>query len=153
MLISQWLNENQITLNILLKIKTKQQIIYLPSTKCFTCCCFIYLEKNNLEMLSEKCQGYHPCLKVFRTQLDVMCNDMVAQAQTMMWQLRAGPPICPGYLHLPCGLILSGEGTTRVSLRADSRLAPSQWEMSLQSNAVSYWQGANLKSALSLVYL
>ena len=33
---------------------------------------------------------------------------------------------------------------------ADSRLAPSQWETSLQSNAVSHWLGANLESALLL---
>ena len=32
--------------------------------------------------------------------------------------------------------------------RAGSRLAPSQWETSLQSNAVSHWLGANLESAL-----
>ena len=32
--------------------------------------------------------------------------------------------------------------------RADSRLVPSQWETSLQSNAVSHWPGANLESAL-----
>ena len=32
--------------------------------------------------------------------------------------------------------------------RADSRLAPSQWEMSLQCNAVSHWRGTYLKSAL-----
>ena len=32
--------------------------------------------------------------------------------------------------------------------RADSRLAPNQWEMWLQSNAVSHWLGANLESAL-----
>ena len=31
---------------------------------------------------------------------------------------------------------------------ADSRLAPSQWETSLQDNAVSHWLGANLESAL-----
>ena len=31
---------------------------------------------------------------------------------------------------------------------ADSRLAPSQWETSIQSNAVSYWLSAYLKSAL-----
>ena len=31
---------------------------------------------------------------------------------------------------------------------ADARLAPSQWETSLQSNAVSHWLGANLDSAL-----
>ena len=32
--------------------------------------------------------------------------------------------------------------------RADSRFAPSQWEMSLQSNAISHWLGASLESAL-----
>ena len=32
--------------------------------------------------------------------------------------------------------------------RADTRFAPSQWETSLQSNAVSHWLGANLESAL-----
>ena len=32
--------------------------------------------------------------------------------------------------------------------RADSRLAPIQWETSLQSNAVSHWLGANLESAM-----
>ena len=31
------------------------------------------------------------------------------------------------------------------SIRADSRLAPSQWETALQSNAVSHWLGANLE--------
>ena len=33
--------------------------------------------------------------------------------------------------------------------RTDSRLALSQWEMLLQSNAVSHWLGANLESAHS----
>ena len=33
-------------------------------------------------------------------------------------------------------------------IRADSRLAPSQWETSLQSNDVSHWLSANLESAL-----
>ena len=32
--------------------------------------------------------------------------------------------------------------------KANSMFAPSQWEASLQSNAVSHWQGANLESAL-----
>ena len=36
----------------------------------------------------------------------------------------------------------------RIYFRADSRLAPSQWETALQSNAVSHWLGANLESAL-----
>ena len=39
------------------------------------------------------------------------------------------------------------EFTTYI-LRADSRLAPSPWETSLKSNAVSHWLGANLESAL-----
>ena len=34
--------------------------------------------------------------------------------------------------------------------KAYSRLVPSQWEMSLQSNAVSHWLGANLESALTV---
>ena len=34
------------------------------------------------------------------------------------------------------------------SIRADSRLASSQWETSLQCNPVSDWLGANLESAL-----
>ena len=33
--------------------------------------------------------------------------------------------------------------------RADSSLAPSQWEMSLQSSAISHWLGTNLKSDLA----
>ena len=38
-------------------------------------------------------------------------------------------------------------------IRTDSRLAPSQWETSLQGNAVSHWLGANLESALRMVDL
>ena len=34
------------------------------------------------------------------------------------------------------------------NIRADSSLAPSQWETSLQSNIVSHWLGANLEWAL-----
>ena len=34
---------------------------------------------------------------------------------------------------------------------ADFRFAPSQWETSLQSNAVSHWLGANLDSALPVL--
>ena len=35
-----------------------------------------------------------------------------------------------------------------LNYMADSRRTPSQWETSLQSNAVSLWQGAILESAL-----
>ena len=37
--------------------------------------------------------------------------------------------------------------------RADFRLAPSQWETSLQSNAVSHWLGANLETALHFTHM
>ena len=36
----------------------------------------------------------------------------------------------------------------KVYNRTNSRLAPSQWETSLQSKAISHWLGANLESAL-----
>ena len=36
--------------------------------------------------------------------------------------------------------------------RADYTLAPSQWETSLQSNAVSHWLSTNLESALILLW-
>ena len=38
----------------------------------------------------------------------------------------------------------------RWNFRADSRLAPSQWDTSLQSNAVFRWLGTNLESVLNL---
>ena len=37
-----------------------------------------------------------------------------------------------------------------ISIRADSRFAPSQRETMLLCNGVSHWLGANLKSALSI---
>ena len=35
-----------------------------------------------------------------------------------------------------------------MQYRADSRLAPSQWEMLLQSKAISHWLGTNIEPAL-----
>ena len=39
------------------------------------------------------------------------------------------------------------------TIRADSTLAPSQWETSLQSNAVSHWLSANLETVLTMFML
>ena len=36
-------------------------------------------------------------------------------------------------------------------IRADSRLVSSQWETSLQSNAISHWLGTTLESALMIM--
>ena len=57
----------------------------------------------------------------------------------------------PGLWSLICskwGFFQTGAILFRgIVSRADSRFAPSQWETSLQSNAVSHWLGANLESA------
>ena len=39
-------------------------------------------------------------------------------------------------------------GKINMICRVDSRFAPSQWEMALLCNDISYWLGANLESAL-----
>ena len=57
------------------------------------------------------------------------------------WSHKPGPDI-KGF-YLPADLSNQFE-----SIKAESRLAPSQWETSLQSNAVSNWLDANLDSAL-----
>ena len=46
------------------------------------------------------------------------------------------------------GLNIPTSHAVSSDFRAESRLAPSQWETSLQSNAISHWLGANLESAL-----
>ena len=50
------------------------------------------------------------------------------------------------------GKILLNHQWDQSHMKADSRFAASQWEMSLQSNAVSHCLGANLESALHLVF-
>ena len=59
------------------------------------------------------------------------------------WLLRSGPVTC---IYL--GIVLEW---IRSNIRADSWLAPSQWKTPLQSNAVSHWLGANLKSTLGVL--
>ena len=49
-------------------------------------------------------------------------------------------------LRMKCVCHLNSQIGT-IFHRADSRVAPSQWETSLQSNTVSHWLGANLESA------
>ena len=46
---------------------------------------------------------------------------------------------------------LSCTNPSICGIRADTRYAPSQWETSLQSNALSHWLGANLESALGML--
>ena len=59
------------------------------------------------------------------------------------WRRKGVSSFRPVYTYASLNLTIIGSDN-----RADSRLAPSQWEMSLQSNAVSHWLGPNLESAL-----
>ena len=53
--------------------------------------------------------------------------------------------------HVKCFLrVATIYAERRMNFKTDSRFAPSQWETSLQSNAVSHWLGANLGSVLNL---
>ena len=54
-------------------------------------------------------------------------------------------------LLLSCWTTFVVTQVIRTKFRADSRLVPSQWETSLQNNAVSHWLGANLESALKFM--
>ena len=62
--------------------------------------------------------------------------------------------LVPNYhLQQSCSLSDNKRNWRAVDLltsMADSRLVPSQWETSLQSNAVSHWLGANLELALDI---
>ena len=56
-------------------------------------------------------------------------------------------------IRLPTILLIGTPqyGGRSIQIRADSRLAPSQWEASLQSKAVSHWLGTNPESALQMI--
>ena len=47
------------------------------------------------------------------------------------------------------GEFLPGKNLLFDKYQGDFRFAPSQWETSLQSNAVSHWVDVNLESALN----
>ena len=59
--------------------------------------------------------------------------------------------LCLRYVYVHTGSLTWAPCTISsnmpCNIGVDSRLAPSQWETSLQSNAVSHWLGANLESA------
>ena len=51
----------------------------------------------------------------------------------------------PFYIGLNVLIEFQNPFNAAITFRADSRCAPSQWETSLQSNAVSHWPGASLE--------
>ena len=66
----------------------------------------------------------------------VKLNKVLNKQSSFRWFQR------PWLVWLLCSVLLGNLH------RGDSRLAPSQWETSLQSNTISHWLVANLESAL-----
>ena len=76
-----------------------------------------------------------------------------AYSLTKSQQCGFNSPIAMSCFAMP-GIHLYTRFRCRVSrCKVDSRLAPSQWDMSLQSKAVSHWLGANLDSTLKLSWM
>ena len=67
---------------------------------------------------------------------------------SIMQDIKSLHPLLFFFIFEPPYLALSQ--VTATHIRVYSRLAPSQWETSLQSNAVSHWLSANLESALHM---
>ena len=55
---------------------------------------------------------------------------------------------CVQWFMSSCSLYTDAVAFYHMQTTADSRFTPSQWETSLQSNAISHWLGTNLESAL-----
>ena len=66
---------------------------------------------------------------------------------SLEWISNLIPQLIMDVIIYPCWKGPPVSTPCNIHNRANSRLAPSQWEMSLQSNAISRWLGANLKSA------
>ena len=69
--------------------------------------------------------------------------------ELMEYRQKCNPCVWKHILHLPYAWTLTYIAQLWwMVFRADFRLAPSKWETSLQSSAVSHWLGASLESAL-----
>ena len=75
------------------------------------------------------------------------CHDVTIELVHIAMQLLQRD----GFYVTKCRYVPIHNTPSGIRLMADSRLVPSQWETSLQSNAVSHWLGTNLDSALDLV--
>ena len=98
---------------------------------------YLFLSKNHWGMKKQwTVLDYEQCsslsLILLDTAVSVLCISISQLSLTLS--------ICVG----------GADSLSGRTLRADSRLAPCQWETSLQSNAVSHWLGANLEAALTV---
>ena len=118
--------------------------------------------------------------EIRKSKFGIGCQDHIKKQQQLKIQIctqfwnwhKYRCAICDVFIRLYVRLCMSSSITyyhnysnlTQLSLRAmvkvspvflirvDSKLAPRQWETSLQSNAVSNWLGANQESPLLIDY-
>ena len=101
-------------------------------------------------MFALNTSSHFPCLRLEVSQIHPLAQLRFIYQRTaainfyvVIWYMVGPMQNCP---------ISSAMGITLFVQRdifgADSRFAPTQWETSLQSNAVYHWLGANLESAL-----
>ena len=108
--------------------------------------CFHKLMRKKIRMRMMMKVSLLYCLEMQGTDFLLFCyqetklDHMLCRETTL--HIFISLPLPPWFVK--CQLI-SGPS---APIRANSSLAPSQWEMLLQSNTVSHWLGANLESAL-----
>ena len=83
-------------------------------------------------------QAYKQCIQNETATTNTTNNTKLNHPQAKPCQYNVGLSSSP-----------PSRSVTEWVSRAHSRFAPSQWETSLQSNAVTHWLGTNLESALS----
>ena len=112
-----------------------------------TYCLRLLATKNHLDFIQE-----WPCSPWER--LTTTCSCRVFQRETFRIQCHIDVLTnSKGHNMLPRSSLAIHICVGELCHTADSRLAPSQWETSLQRNAVSHWLGANLESALWLSFM
>ena len=105
------------------------------------------------QLINNISRGYHPSLTevAFANPMKLSISDWnlksnvcyaVYRFAKQNTRLLTSPPTCA---ILQCVVVWLDHSVCRENkTKVDFRLAPSQWETSLQSNAVSHWLGANL---------
>ena len=75
------------------------------------------------------------------------CQYWSCQLISYMMEMRQHADPTVSYIRYHEDLPIHWKMWFLSNIRVDSRFAPSQWETSLQSNAVSHWVGVNLESS------
>ena len=128
------------------------------STSCIQWRGYFPVHRNALEYILDV-QNFNPFSSeagIFRKNVITMAADVLAPIVTspsaaMLLIMNKHVLVFREYFHYPAIFVLTNDRKWKYSYRADSRLTPSQWETSLQSNTVSHWLSASLASARSYV--